>query len=695
MDLDLNLDLDPRLAKLALTAVLLLTLSAFPSAANAYGIVKAEMKFYVEPVVDTYYAGDNLLKITIENGASVDEMPMQNSSSSDLLFLLTTAKNVRLELEDTSYVDVPDHALLLGDLPAGRPVTLSIPIKVSEITGVEEYIPVKITYDRFVLEIGEETTLKYEKDLVYKTNVEIKLDKKDYDVSAKVLNSVHAGEIEEVAVEIKNTGKDEIYNASALLNSTPPLIPRSFSSYIGNLKPGESRVARFKIYAPSSAIPQTYPAKLVITFTRLSGFGGAVVKNVGIRVVGERLVKAEVVKCYIPRAVDVMPSSSFQMPSSRQYQQYPTHLSLPSVPSASSQISPQITGSSQLPFRGFVALKITNEGEDMRDVRASLRIETPSLIVENTPYIGLLHSGESRVVVFYVSSRAPPGDYTGYLTLKYRNGMGDEVVSDAVYVRVNVSSIPPVTVRKVEMKNLLPGQVGQITVDVSGSIRNLKLHLIPSDILSPVSSSYFLPNGSGEASFRVKVDRSAVTGTHMLYLAAKFDTDYARDVTSILELPVLIKREIVQFEITGVSGELHPDSTGDIVVTVKNTGNETMRDAIMMLSVTQPLTIAGGSAIGSLIGQSQPGEYYIGDLKPGEVKKATFRVTVDKDAGSGEYPAEVRLKYYDESNYVHTSDSVVVPLRVTRSPPYLLAAAAVFALIGIAIAINFARKRRK
>ena len=95
-----------------------------------------------------------------------------------------------------------------------------------------------------------------------------------------------------------------------------------------------------------------------------------------------------------------------------------------------------------------------------------------------------------------------------------------------------------------------------------------------------------------------------------------------------------------------------------------------------------------------MLGQSQPGEYYVGTVNPGQTVEAKFRVDVDKNAGAGSYPAEIKVRYYDESNYMHQSNSITISLQVTPSPPYLLIAAIVIALIAVVLAVNFAKKRK-
>ena len=143
-----------------------------------------------------------------------------------------------------------------------------------------------------------------------------------------------------------------------------------------------------------------------------------------------------------------------------------------------------------------------------------------------------------------------------------------------------------------------------------------------------------------------------------------------------------------------VKSNLYPDSTGDVTVEIRNSGNTEIYNTVVMLEVSTPLSIAGAGAMSSFLGQSQPGEYFVGTLKPGETAVAKFRVTVDKDAGEGTYPASVKVRYQDKNGYEHSSNSIVVSLEVKKAQPYLIYAALVLAAIALIAAGSFVRKRR-
>ncbi|MCD6493995.1 MAG: hypothetical protein J7K36_09440, partial [Archaeoglobaceae archaeon] len=142
---------------------------------------------------------------------------------------------------------------------------------------------------------------------------------------------------------------------------------------------------------------------------------------------------------------------------------------------------------------------------------------------------------------------------------------------------------------------------------------------------------------------------------------------------------------------------LYPDETGEIVIKIKNAGNLATHNSIVKLELNAPLTIAGGSSLSSLIGQSQPGLYFVGTLNPGNVATAKFRVSVDKDAGAGFYPVTIKIEYYDDGGYLHTSNPIVASVEVKEKPLITLpiAIAIFLALIALILAVRFVKEKKK
>ena len=610
-----------------------------------------------------------------------------NENTSNILPMLTTAKSVILEPRN-SQIEVESESILVGDVPCGRAIPVSVVVSVDkDIYEGKRALYFDITYSKAkMVPVGNNYTINFETGLETSVDVEFEVKKKDYDFDViSITSDLVAGREGVLKVKLENTGEKALEDAIFILNATPPLMvePKAMSVYAGNLDAGESFEAMFKVYVPEGVFQQSYPAEVVAVFRTSSGMPYKLSKPIGLKIEGAGYFEVEKIGEFLSPAKTLRVEQSVQIPSIPLLQQQ----------SSEQKMSNVVT----IPSRGYLALRITNTGDEIRDAFAVLSFDNPLLKSTSTPYLGEVKRGESRDVVFYITSSAPPGSYLGYVVVKYRDEYGDEAFGPKIYVSVNVSPAPALKVSKVETSNLGIGLVGEVKLSFAQSdARNVKLYLLsPDSTVSPVTSSSYVESSGDTATFRVKVSNDAVAGNHLLYLVETFDDDFAGDLVSVEEFPIYVAPKLAAFQLVSVRSDLNPDSTGDVVVELKNAGNAEIYNAVVMLEVSPPLSIAGTGTFGGMLGESQPGEYFVGTVKPGDVVTARFRVDVDKDAGEGSYPASIKVKYYDESNYEHTSNSIVVSLEVKPSPPYILYAAICIAAIGFIIAAAFVRKRRK
>lgn len=641
-------------------------------------------------------AGSNVLHpgdktavtILLSCEGKLDNFPI-NENTSETIPMLTTAKSVVLEPIDSN-IRVESDTVLVGDLPCGivRPVNLVVEVDKNAYEGKHElhfdveYSQIELFYDI----VNDTYSMKNSPTKEDRIDVEFEIKKKEYDFNViSITSDLVAGREGVLKVKLENTGEKALEDAIFILNATPPLMvePKAMSVYAGDLDAGESFEAMFKVYVPEGVFQQSYPAEVVAVFRTSSGMPYKLSKPIGLKIEGAGYFEVEKIGEFLSPAKTLRVEQSVQIPSIPLLQQQ----------SSEQKMSNVVT----IPSRGYLALRITNTGDEIRDAFAVLSFDNPLLKSTSTPYLGEVKRGESRDVVFYITSSAPPGSYLGYVVVKYRDEYGDEAFGPKIYVSVNVSPAPALKVSKVETSNLGIGLVGEVKLSFAQSdARNVKLYLLsPDSTVSPVTSSSYVESSGDTATFRVKVSNDAVAGNHLLYLVETFDDDFASDLVSVEEFPIYVAPKLAAFQLVSVRSDLNPDSTGDVVVELKNAGNAEIYNAVVMLEVSPPLSIAGTGTFGGMLGESQPGEYFVGTVKPGDVVTARFRVDVDKDAGEGSYPASIKVKYYDESNYEHTSNSIVVSLEVKPSPPYILYAAICIAAIGFIIAAAFVRKRRK
>ena len=610
---------------------------------------------------------DTTITILIENEAKISGFTL-NENTSDLLNLITTAKDVRVELSE-SYLPITVETVnpqLIGDIPSGKVAQASFRIRVDENAELGEYkIPVKIRYTKVTYTFTSTgVDISYRDDFSTEY-VKIEITKKDYNFDVlSVKSALRTNSKGVVEVTIKNTGRFKIYDAILRMNASTPLSPdlETHSVYLGDLDVDRTAKASFKIYVMDGAISQEYPAELILAFRKSDGSESVLTKKIGIKVENKDTFDIKEIKSFLTSSKTVQSNS--------------------------------------IPSRGFLSVKI-KANENMKDAIALLSFDTPLLQAENSPYIGDLSAGEDKEVTFYIKSTAPVGIYRGSLTLKYKNDLGDEIISEKHYIEVVVGS-SPLKVEKVETKNLGVGMRGDIAILIKSThnITNAEFAILPPPSITPLSPAYYTAvistNETKEIKFRVSVSNEIISGSYKIYLIGKFSLDSVEDLVSISEFPIIVKPKAAYFEVISVEGTLYPDSTGEIIVKIKNIGDTTIYNGVAELTVSPPLTIAGGSSISSLIGVSQPGLYFVGTLKPNDVAVAKFRIDVDKDAGAGFYPITIKIKYDDEEGYTHESSPITASVEVKEGSLInpLTVSVIILVLIAVIAGVKFAKKRK-
>jgi len=670
------------------------------------GVVNAnEIDFHVSILGDGKLlpGDDTTITILIENEGKVSGFPL-NENTSQLLQLITTAKDLRVEIDDT-WIPIKVETVnpqLIGDLPSGRIAKATFRVKVDEDAKLGEYrIPLKLKYTKVTYTSTTSGILvTYHEDEYDVKYLKIEITKKDYDFIVKsVKSTLRTNQEGIVDLTIKNSGSSKIYDATLFINCSPPLQPnpKAMSVYLGDIDVDKEVKASFKVYVMEGALNHSYPATLILKFKTSAGMPIILSQSIGLEVLDENM--------FVITKVDSFVTTSKTIPKQQQVTTMPSLPFIMQMQHQTQQTLQSFQSVITIPSRGFISISIKNVGEDINDAVAMLFFDNPSIQTENSPYIGYFKKDEVRNVLFYVKSTAPPGKYRAYVILKYKNELGDGEISKKQYIEVEIKSSSPITIKEVKTKNLGVGLKGEVNIilknDLSEEINNAMFVILsPNSLITPLSSSSFLnelkPGESGEIKFRLSISDEAISGLYRLYLVERYNLKDAEDLVSIAEIPIVVKSKMAYFEILAIESNLYPDETGDVVVKIKNTGNLAIHNAVVKLELSAPLTIAGGSSLSSLIGQSQPGLYFIGILKSQDVATAKFKVDVDKDTGAGNYPVTIRIEYYDDEGYLHTSNPITASVEVKEKPLItpLLAIVILLAIVALILAGRFVRKKR-
>ncbi len=278
----------------------------------------ANISFHVSVQDGTVHPGEEtVLAVILENEATLSNFPI-NENTSALLPLLTTARNLRVELDDSRApftVESPNPAII-GDLPSGIVSKVSFRIKVDENAESGTYsVPLRMSYSKIayylfngnpVINYEDESSVEY---------LKITLKRKDYDVKLiPVRSTLNAGEKGTVQVRVENTGEKTLKNCVVVINTTPPLRPDpvALTSFLGDLNPGEKRNVTFRLYVMSGALNQTYPATIILRFETETGLPMSIVKTVGLRVSDSKAFRLRDVRGFLTSYRQVSSSTGVQ-----------------------------------------------------------------------------------------------------------------------------------------------------------------------------------------------------------------------------------------------------------------------------------------------------------------------------------------------------------------------------------------------
>jgi hypothetical protein len=170
---------------------------------------------------------------------------LQNSGSEDAQKAVA-----RIARNGQSPVQPTDSSVYLGDFPAGSTVDLRYKVSISS-TGVEQQVyplDLYLEYEDFE---GEKTTSDR---VTFGVPIRGKIE---FSVISPI-NEIHPGEKKVIEVEYQNSGSAEVFRAQARLSAVEPFTSNDDTAYLGDLKPGESRIARYEVTADATATLKIY-----------------------------------------------------------------------------------------------------------------------------------------------------------------------------------------------------------------------------------------------------------------------------------------------------------------------------------------------------------------------------------------------------------------------------------------------------
>ena len=305
--------------------------------------------------------------------------------------------------------------------------------------------------------------------------------------------------------------------------------------------------------------------------------------------------------------------------------------------------------------------------------------DAPLVVKADPQIVGDLPASDSATATFHitVNQYAAAGVYQLPVVLNYTylyqaNQQGSETLNYQ-YKAINETIDIPITI-KPELQIAVPAvEAGNLNAGIEGYV-NLTVQNVGSDDgqnaviriqqngqspVTPTEGSVYVgdfPVGAVvNCTFRAMVASDAQQKTYpldVLVYYKNYEGDYVNSPIETVGVPVGQK---VDFTVTSVSTSITPGANAVITVQYQNTGGTTAYNAEARISAVDPFTSNDDTA-------------FLGTMAPGDIRTASFDVSVDPSATVKEYGLDSEVLYQDALDNQFTSDPLKVDVEVVPVP---------------------------
>ncbi|AXG10683.1 COG1361 S-layer family protein [Haloplanus rubicundus] len=318
---------------------------------------------------------------------------------------------------------------------------------------------------------------------------------------------------------------------------------------------------------------------------------------------------------------------------------------------------------------GRVVVTVRNDGTETA-TDAELLIEGSDQLTPRTNglSLGTLAPGETATAAFRVgvAETESTDTYAVPFRLRYEDSNGVVRESQVRTGRVTVADAPTFDL-SATTTDLYVDSTGAVTLSVTNTgdrpVTNARALLAPMEPFSPLSTSASLgtlaPGETATAKFKLEVADRAIAQDYPLEFTVAYEDAYRETVESDpLTVPVTVGPEMTVD--TSGSPTVAAGSTQTIEVTVTNTGEGTMTDAVARINANTPFETDDDTA-------------YVGELGPGESTTVTFTVSVDGAATPKTYSLDTTVKYDNSFGRTVVTDVEPTAVEVTEKRGGLIA----------------------
>lgn len=270
----------------------------------------------------------------------------------------------------------------------------------------------------------------------------------------------------------------------------------------------------------------------------------------------------------------------------------------------------------------------------------SIGSTTSATSSQSSYFIGDLKPGEIAKASFYVTMDVPAGGvYPVKLKLVYLDEYGNLKESDPVSFGIEVISKPEVSVIEIDSR-IFVNSKGEVILKMKSNIdlSDASARIVVSSPLSALSSECYLGDiKSGEefsAIFKLKASSEAEATKYPAELYVKFRAGNEYVESDAIKIGIEVKPEIEFFVLE--KAKIRAGEEAIVTFAIRNNGNAVVRDATARLIIVSPFSSTDDTA-------------FIGDLNPGEIAKAKFKLSVDRDATPKLYALNLEVKYRAEN----------------------------------------------
>jgi len=312
-------------------------------------------------------------------------------------------------------------------------------------------------------------------------------------------------------------------------------------------------------------------------------------------------------------------------------------------------------------------------------------VQSTALLSTNAVFVGDLEPGKVVTATFPVKINVDDGgNYTFEVRAIYLDEYGNVLESEPVPFGVHVAPPPKIEIKRV-WSGVYVGSSGNVVVELSVDkpLKEASVLLQVNPPLSVISASYYLgnvvPGKTYEATFKVKALDDASPVEYPATLLVKYKSMNEWVVSDPIRIGIKVNHKM-SFEVIGVP-KIAQGEEKVITVEIKNLGNVTAREATARITIVDPFSSSDDTA-------------YIGTLKPGEVKRISFKIKVSKDATPKIYGLDLEVKYKNPEGDWVISEPTKMEIEVVPAKPNFLLFGSILG-IAIVCGIGYALRRRR